>query len=435
MTKQDDGALRSLVTVAVIEDSGTRQRMLGWLADLLACGRLAAEIPQFHIETTICRSQAEALDCVSTNLRSAEPRAVILLSDVLVECDNGPQPNWKTTYWGKDVRQHADANGNQGGVYAAVAICSFTGMVCDIDRVIAPDCDAEALLSALSKVTKKLVYLARPTSTDLTYPVVVRPIRTQAELAEYFRLRHLVYTPMTYLSPRVEQAESRMELDWCDTTSLHIGAFEHAGGKQKLIGTARVVSTGEVNPQYATWTRQLAHPDHGLRLHLKLTRLPLKLPIFHSMKLPSLTDAFNGMVAELHAYGELSRVIVAAEYRGAGLAHVLIRYALAHARRSGIETLFLECLPIHEPLYRRFGFQQIAGAEGDVIGVKKTMIGMELDFARSPDPRAPVDGCQPEDAAERIIQERDHLCACQRRGCFTGGYGSYGTPDCPLRRF
>jgi predicted GNAT family N-acyltransferase len=101
----------------------------------------------------------------------------------------------------------------------------------------------------------------------------------------------------------------------------------------------------------------------------------LALPIFQSHR------AMNRTISEIYASnqicGELSRVIVAPEFRGLRISSRLIEESLRASRNRGVQWLFLECLPIHERLYEQHGFRRISGVEGRVVGVGRTMITME----------------------------------------------------------
>ncbi len=99
------------------------------------------------------------------------------------------------------------------------------------------------------------------------------------------------------------------------------------------------------------------------------------MPIFHSQ---NLSGILRRSIESNEVYGELSRVIVAEDYRGGGLSRQLVEFALHEATKAGVNHLFLECLEFHEDLYRQFGFRRMEGKRGNVIGVNKTMIAMEL---------------------------------------------------------
>src|SRR5262249_13112247 len=136
---------------------------------------------------------------------------------------------------------------------------------------------------ALTLTVQRLTYVAPPEGRpEVLHPVKVRTIQTRAELQEYFQLRHRVYRVMGYLDEATESAPSRMEIDRCDTTALHVGAFEQEGPRQRLVGTARVVAIEPLD-QRDDWTWGLARRDPVLKRVLERNLFPLGLPIFQSM--------------------------------------------------------------------------------------------------------------------------------------------------------
>jgi N-acetylglutamate synthase-like GNAT family acetyltransferase len=192
---------------------------------------------------------------------------------------------------------------------------------------------------------------------------------------------------MGYLEDAIENDASQMEIDWCDTMALQFGAFAPRGNrKDLLVGTARMVITSADSNQrqallelYRHWIGTLIRKDPVLQESFKKGALPMELPIFHSQKLIS---RYRETLRRGEVCGELSRVIVREDYRGAGLSTRLVDLALCEAARVGVRRIFLECLALHEGLYEKLGFRRINGTRGTVISVNQTMIGME--FAESP---------------------------------------------------
>jgi predicted GNAT family N-acyltransferase len=115
--------------------------------------------------------------------------------------------------------------------------------------------------------------------------------------------------------------------------------------------------------------------------------LGLELPIFHSQ---NLGRVMKQAIEADEVCGELSRVIVAEDFRGGGLSRKLVEFAVQEAARAGVTRLFLECLELHEELYRQFGFEKIEGAKASVIGVNKTMIAMQRRLTEAGAPRPPA---------------------------------------------
>jgi predicted GNAT family N-acyltransferase len=203
---------------------------------------------------------------------------------------------------------------------------------------------------------------------------VLRKAGNQTELLRYFKLRHEVYTSMSYLSPLVEGVQSRLDIDWFDTRSIHIGAFEQYLGHEELIGTARLITTEPLHPQHPHWTRQLAGLDPVLERLVNEGAVQAMLPVFQSQDLEGeLHQAIRGGIL----VGELSRVIVHPNCRGAGLSQRLVHKVIELAEKARVGSLYLECLPIHEGLYQRVGFSTLP-VRGKVYVVNKTMMVMRL---------------------------------------------------------
>ena len=79
--------------------------------------------------------------------------------------------------------------------------------------------------------------------------------------------------------------------------------------------------------------------------------------------------------AEQESWAELSRVIVCPKWRGLGLSKKLIRFVLKELGQLGVDSIVLECLEIHVPLYERLGFSSL-NQRGASFGIAKTMVGM-----------------------------------------------------------
>jgi predicted GNAT family N-acyltransferase len=375
-----DRAARKLRLMFCVVNDSVARYFLKLLVDLISSGQLAAALPRYRLELVRCETQDEALARLRRYGSEPEPQAVMLISDALVEsvADVRATESWMPSYWAKDV---ADAIGPCG---VTIAIMQVPRRVADIDRALPRSATSAQLLATLTLAADKLTYMSRPEKRAYPSPFEVRLIRWQHELLEYFRLRHRIYKIMGYLRDEIENAPSQLEIDWCDSIALHCGAYERLrDGRETLVGTARVVIASSATPHkhanqlalYKQWTEKLAAGDPVLNQALANQVLELELPIFHSQ---NLSGIFRQVVQSDEVCGELSRVIVAEDYRGAGLSRQLVEFALAEAGRAGIKRLFLECLDVHQELYGKFGFQRLDGARGTVIGVNKTMLAMEL---------------------------------------------------------
>jgi predicted GNAT family N-acyltransferase len=406
-------ALRTTLVV-VIEDPQLRLCLVEQIAEL----RASRAISDCDLEVSENDVANGAFEILRARFACEPPRNVVLVSDLLIETAGyDVQESWEPSYTAKDLLDEFS-----GRPLTTIAILDGPQRVAEIDQVIPKSCATETVRKALCRAEERLMYISRPLRKRLAAPVVVRPIRREVELLDYFGLRHRAYTVMGYLDRQVEDDQSETEIDWCDTTSLHFGAFEKRGPNERLIGCARVVIT----PPSAFAPNKdlivnLASNDPVLRTRLERA-LPLGLPVFHSMG-QRLFDVLASTALAEKTCGELSRVIVNPEYRGSGLSAVLVRCAVFHALKSGVDRLFLECLEIHEQLYTKLHFRRVPGAQGRVLSVGRTMIAMELDLLE-------VDVLI---GAASLLKEQRQLCACMHRHCYDGGYELFGQPECPLR--
>jgi predicted GNAT family N-acyltransferase len=249
----------------------------------------------------------------------------------------------------------------------------------DIDRTVGSGCTNECLANAVRMVVDRLRYISVPVelSNGPASCITVRSVRIDnlTELREYFSLRHKVYTIMGYLDEETENCRSKLEVNEADLHAIHIGAFCRAGVQEKLVGTARVVTNGAVDEALHENIRELVKNDPIARKNLD-TPYALGLPIFQSQ--PRTNEIMKEVFGNNQSCGELSRVIVAPQYRGRGVSTRLIDAALRKSIAKGTRRLFLECLAVHTSLYQKHGFRCISGVAGQVVDVARTMVAMEL---------------------------------------------------------
>jgi predicted GNAT family N-acyltransferase len=256
-----------------------------------------------------------------------------------------------------------------------LAIANTPQRVADIDAVLRPTARRQDITRVLSLLSQRLAYMAPPNQRTYPNPFQIRLINNEYELHEYYKLRHDVYRVMGYLSDAKARVKSKQEIDGCDLHAIHFGAFEMCDGYQRLVGTARLLLTEANESRWAAWTRNLLRADRTLRAMVNDEKLSLMLPVFQSQQLTShLHDVFQQEVL----CGELSRVIVRREFRGAGVARQLVEESIQYARENGVGRLYLECLKLHEPLYKKFGFSCLPHTGDRVIGINKSMIAMMM---------------------------------------------------------
>lgn len=205
--------------------------------------------------------------------------------------------------------------------------------------------------------------------------VSVRELRFEEDFENYFSLRYKVWTAMGYLPPHEDSPEIQWELNFTDRTALPIGAFTNDG---RLVGCARLVfplgrethHVGLIQSMVAETgnaklMENLAYPK-GLTHPFDI------LESFHGFR-----EYYAGLVRRHIRKAEVSRVVVAPEFRGYRLGEVLVDSLLSLATRHGIKVLFLACLAKHEIFYSRCGFKRMEGIQCErFAGVNVPAIGM-----------------------------------------------------------
>lgn len=357
-----------LLIALAVSDAKQRAQLLEQLQTLCKGGNLDAALHLGEVQV-----QSFSGDKLHADLQQAEAAlakfyavspggAAILISDSLVDDDRPAE-----------AALHL-LDQFSGKLFGSIAVTPDGQRVAEIDRALKTGAAAAQLRSALEMVAARLRYVAVPLRREKAPDFHIRRIRDEYELKKYFQLRHEVYTIMGYLDHRKERVTSRMEIDGCDGTALHFGAFCKVRGRETLAGTFRVLIADGSETMFSTWTRNLLDADPGLRALVLDEVLPLRLPVFHSQELD---DHLHESIRQQLSCAELSRVIVADAFRGLGLSKRLVEESRSEAKRHGVQKLYLECLQIHTPLYRSCGFEVIPGKSGRVLGVNRTMIAMQ----------------------------------------------------------
>jgi predicted GNAT family N-acyltransferase len=351
-----------------IKSTDTRQRFRESLVET-ACG-IGSTVSDKTCEVMELNEETESvIECLKQYFTDNPKGMAVLISDWLVSTD---APNEKTIL----LRRCEAEFGKK--LFGTIAIMPRPTRVLDIDRTVGSSCVSQCLARAVGMVVNRLNYLSIPSeSPSDNSPVNVRPLKTtnQRELQDYFSLRHKVYTIMGYLDEEVENSRSKLELNEADLHAIHMGAFWRNGPREQLIGTARVVTNGAVDETLHETLTELVNDDPVAKQRLE-TPYPLGLPIFQSH------TGMNGIIQEVFSKnqtcGELSRVIVAPQWRGRGISTRLIEAALRKSIAAGARRFFLECLAVHTSLYEKHGFRCISGIRGQVVDVGRTMVAMEL---------------------------------------------------------
>lgn len=375
--------LRILLLVC-INESVSRDRMLRRLQN--GDGRLPIQSAEQLVET---QTLEEAAKHLNGWYAQSECCGAIVLSDLLVQ--GSEQTNSAKILFDNFGRK----------LYATIAVMDRPKRILDVDRAIAPDCTQDEFHGVLKLCMDRLDYLMPPQHNESLHTVEIRPLRREYEFLDYFKLRYAVYLPMSYLDPKVELAPSRMEIDWFDKKSVHIGAFERDEyGRETLIGAARLITTRLINQYHSDMAVKAAEQDWVLNDIVTNGANLWMLPVFQSHG-EMIDEIMETTVREL-VFGELSRVIVGPNHRGTGLSHRLCKFAISTATSVGVDRLFLECLPVHADIYRKVGFETFSELRGKVYGIDRTMIVMHLPLRGEPIIRQPAPGVSDTDRVTRL---------------------------------
>ncbi|MFO0798475.1 MAG: GNAT family N-acetyltransferase [Gemmataceae bacterium] len=393
-----------------------------------------------------------------------ETRLLVVVSDTLA-APAGPG-RYKPTAVAADLRARLlPRTEYYGGLIALVP--GTASRTPDLDRTLdARAVDRDGLRDAVAKVADGLRLKAPPGPPREFLAgdsVVVRAAATRDELRACLRLRHLIYDRMGYLNDLVSGCPARLELDRFDgfdpagrRGTLHLVALVRQGGvDQEVVGAARLVFARHI-PEADRATVLGPDPTAALVRQSRLVREILddlratgdetsagvldaqmtrrgfgSLPILQSTEF----EANNRKILQdAGDMAELSRVVVAPQFRGCGLSRLLVRAAVAVAIDLRKKMLLLECVPGHVPMYRKFGFEAIEGCHTRAQDLDQKAVAMMI---RPQTGR--LDAVVKQDLAMLALGpasalQAPYLCLCDNLTCWsTGRYESRTKQTCPLR--
>ena len=178
--------------------------------------------------------------------------------------------------------------------------------------------------------------------------IFVHRISDFQQLNQSLQLRLSCYSGLGFLRPG-----SRSDLDPFDWSSIHFLAEDD---QRAVAGTVRLI---------------IPYPERQFRQeHLRPTESwcdkineEEQLKISRSLSIPMLDTLKDNEIAQqalaADRPAELSRIIVASGYRNRGVARMLTNAALAEAKKLGRDTMVLQCLPEHVPLFEKLGFEEL----------------------------------------------------------------------------
>lgn len=322
------------------------------------------------ISTQDCLTLEDAQSLMSTEFGRNEAAGYVLISDGLLDLTREMRPRLTLSYAGKELSSHFARK-----PYVSLAVGAREQRVGDVDLVLCSHVERHRLEAALRLLVRRLQYYVKPVGREEATKCDIRELRGMNEFREALRLRFDVYQIMGYVDDS-SLDECELELNWCDFVSTQFGAFvQTESGGTRLIGTARLILTKQPPKSHRLWADGILRANTSLLSIIKRQKAEIaqfRLPVFHTLPLDSeLQEESNSPFP----FGELSRVVVSREWRGLGLARKLVEEVLRFADRAQVAKTFLECLALHEKMYREFGFETL-NQRGEVMGVGKTMVGM-----------------------------------------------------------
>lgn len=251
--------------VICLKNPGTSAHWAGLLGNPVFAQKKAtmAGLGQFHVRQVPTLEQAET---ALGELFQRDPEAgCILLSDTLVEPDPGWKPEWVATSALKALRDEFATNH-----YVSLVIAPQPARIPDNDLMLPLNCGMDDWISGFQLLVDRLDYFRPPVMHERPAEFDVRPIRTQNELREACKLRYRVYRVMGYLEQEFLDTACQIELNWCDTISIHFGAFlNKPPSAPQLLATTRLILTRDEDPTVVEWTRAIAGAQPQLASFVK----------------------------------------------------------------------------------------------------------------------------------------------------------------------
>ena len=212
--------------------------------------------------------------------------------------------------------------------------------------------------------------------------VEIRELKSSDDFIQYFRLRYKVWNAMGYLSRQCDCENSEFELNYSDRTAYPIGAFNQKG---ELMGCARLVFPIGHDSHHLPLISQIvaAKNDAKLTANFQYPRMMLH-PFDLLESLVGFRTYFAGLVRKHITYAEVSRVIVAPEFRKNGLGEVLVDSLVTLAQRYGVDLLFLACNDNLHSFYERCGFSVLPGLSCEhFAGVNAPAVAMAMNIEKN----------------------------------------------------
>jgi predicted GNAT family N-acyltransferase len=175
--------------------------------------------------------------------------------------------------------------------------------------------------------------------------IAIERVKSWSQFTSCLDLRLKVYRELGYLDE-----ETTCDLDSFDWSSVHFIATDE---NDQIAGTVRLILCGgddfpatQELLQSNQWSSDLQ------KLNQSSTKKSDSLPVLETLNDNRISD--QGLKSRKRA--ELSRIIVASNYRSSGVCRRLCEAVVSESKRFRVDTLYLQCLPSHVGLFRKFGF-------------------------------------------------------------------------------
>ncbi len=182
--------------------------------------------------------------------------------------------------------------------------------------------------------------------------IEISSIFNKKDLYECLRLRGSVYKNLGYIS---EDKKTEIETDYFDPVSFHFKAIDTENGN-KTVGTMRLIVPSL--PAFMSY-KKLTLPNIKWFTGISKKATPISLPVFQSFQYfrnPNKNLIEKDTSIRSRDVCEISRVIVAPEYRGMGISKLLMNHAILVAHQLKRKYIWLECAPHHIEMYKKYGF-------------------------------------------------------------------------------
>ena len=208
----------------------------------------------------------------------------------------------------------------------------------------------------LKIITQRLWYKKPPNnlfhhSNEHLFSIEITTIPDQIALRQSLELRGQIYQSLGYIEHTSKK--SMIEMDSYDLTSIHFQALDRAN-HNRLAGTMRLIIPGfsqtsmygnrNLLSNYEKWCIDIAKTNEDRQWWKTIERgssnaLPV-LGAFTYFSIPDQTLKIDTSIMPRNIC-ELSRVIVAPEYRGMGISKLLVNHAISVAKQLRRKYLWI----------------------------------------------------------------------------------------------